>query len=196
MSLHTWCLLLMPLFLGLETALAAALEHRGANWKHLFVQPVPRWAVFVSKHVGVAALVALSLVSLTVGTALVGLTAGLLRSDFGFQGPVPLLRWATFLVMIFVASWLALALQNWVALRSTGFAIPIGFAVLATAMIVALGNVDAGSLWNYFPWLLPVQVSSRFEQGGFDPAWLALGAAGGLLVVWISALSLSRRDVN
>jgi len=34
----------LPLFVPLETALEAGLEHRENTWKHLFALPIHRWA--------------------------------------------------------------------------------------------------------------------------------------------------------
>src|SRR5215472_16182717 len=38
--LFLWCLIGLPLFVSLETALLAGLEHRENTWKHLFALPI------------------------------------------------------------------------------------------------------------------------------------------------------------
>ena len=45
-----WALLLLPLFVTLETALHAGLEHSNGTWKQLFAQPVPRWMIIATKQ--------------------------------------------------------------------------------------------------------------------------------------------------
>ena len=62
-----WCLLGLPLFVALETALLAALEHRENAWKHLFALPIGRWSIYVATLLVAAALVALSSIVLAVG---------------------------------------------------------------------------------------------------------------------------------
>jgi hypothetical protein len=41
--LFLWCLVGLPLFVSLEAALLAGLEHRENTWKHLFALPIQRW---------------------------------------------------------------------------------------------------------------------------------------------------------
>ena len=42
-SLRFWALLMMPLYITLETALIAGLDHSENHWKSLMTRPVPRW---------------------------------------------------------------------------------------------------------------------------------------------------------
>ena len=44
-----WAILALPLFITLETALLAQTEHSEKHWKHLFAQPIPRWAAYAAK---------------------------------------------------------------------------------------------------------------------------------------------------
>lgn len=48
---EVWTLLIMPLFVTLETSLLAGLENTGKNWKSLLALPAPAWTVYVSKLV-------------------------------------------------------------------------------------------------------------------------------------------------
>jgi lantibiotic transport system permease protein len=47
-SVGMWTLLMMPMFVTLETSLLAGLEHNG-NWKAVLTLPAPRWAVYIAK---------------------------------------------------------------------------------------------------------------------------------------------------
>ena len=55
-----WGLLMMPLFVTLETALVASWEHRNRQWKHLFALPIPRGALYAAKQLCGMALIGLS----------------------------------------------------------------------------------------------------------------------------------------
>ena len=44
-----WTILLMPLFITLETSLLAGIEHADKNWKNLLALPAPRWSIYLSK---------------------------------------------------------------------------------------------------------------------------------------------------
>src|ERR1035438_10096675 len=50
-TVEVWTLLMMPMFVTLETSLLAGLENTGKNWKSLLALPSPRWTVYVSKLV-------------------------------------------------------------------------------------------------------------------------------------------------
>ena len=55
-----WALLMLPLFVTLQSALLAGLEHRNDQWKYLYALPLPRWTIYGAKQVGVVVLMALS----------------------------------------------------------------------------------------------------------------------------------------
>src|SRR5512143_3300985 len=40
-----WGMLVLPLFVTLETGLLGSLEHSNKTWKELYALPIPRWAV-------------------------------------------------------------------------------------------------------------------------------------------------------
>src|SRR5678815_1142274 len=46
---EVWPLLMMPMFVTLETSLLAGLENTGKNWKSLLALPAPRWTIYASK---------------------------------------------------------------------------------------------------------------------------------------------------
>ena len=52
-TLNMWALLVMPLYITIQTALIAGLDHSDNHWKSLFARPVPRWTLYVAK-LGVA----------------------------------------------------------------------------------------------------------------------------------------------
>src|SRR5450432_3561942 len=48
-TVEVWTLLMMPMFVTLETSLLAGLENTGKNWKSLLALPAPRWTIYFSK---------------------------------------------------------------------------------------------------------------------------------------------------
>ncbi len=82
--LFLWCLLGLPLFVALKTALLAGLEHRENSWKHLFALPIQRWTIYAAKMLVAAGLLCLTSLTLAVGTGLEGFRIILaLRPDLG-----------------------------------------------------------------------------------------------------------------
>src|SRR5256885_912486 len=88
-TLVLWCFVLLPLFVALETALLAGLEHRENTWKYLFALPVRRWTIYVSKLIVGMVLVCLSSLVLAAGTAFQGWLLLKFRPDLGLTFPIP-----------------------------------------------------------------------------------------------------------
>jgi hypothetical protein len=47
-ALDLWATLMMPLFITIETALIAGLEHSENQWKNLLAFPIPRWTIYIA----------------------------------------------------------------------------------------------------------------------------------------------------
>src|SRR5262245_38997577 len=65
--LAIWSLLVLLLYIALQTALVAALEHVENQWKVLLARPVPRWMIYAAKLVVVAGFLCASSVVILVG---------------------------------------------------------------------------------------------------------------------------------
>ncbi|MEZ4519042.1 MAG: ABC transporter permease [Chloroflexota bacterium] len=83
-TLQFWALLMAPLFITLETALVAQLDHKQQCWKQLFVLPISRWAIYGAKIIASLAFLALSTLTLLAGI-LVGGSICPLKAGFGIQ---------------------------------------------------------------------------------------------------------------
>ena len=192
-AFSTWTLILFPLFLSLEAALLAAMEHRSQGLKHLFALPVRRGTVYASKQIAVALLTAGSLLLLVFGLVFAGLALRSLRPGLGFEAPVP---WGDLLVCaggILAASGLVLALHTWMSLRWRSFAPVLSVGIVATVATIALNSGDV-EVWPWFPWSLPFRAARGFGQA-VEPALLAVGALGGLAAAFLAGCEMTRRDV-
>ena len=190
----TWTTFFFPLFLGLLSALLAAVEHRAEGFKHLFALPVGRVTLTAAKHAAALLLVASSYALLALGVVLAGLLLRLLAPDLGFEASPPLALLARLVVFGTAASTFAAAVQTWIALLRREFASPIALAVLATVSLLALRSMEA-TLVPYHPWSYPAETVRGLIADGLDPAWWLAGAIGGLLFAAAACWSFSRRDV-
>src|SRR5512139_375575 len=41
-----WALMMLPLFITLETALLGGVDHGSQQWKHLYALSLPRWSIY------------------------------------------------------------------------------------------------------------------------------------------------------
>ncbi|HZV01110.1 MAG TPA: ABC transporter permease [Planctomycetota bacterium] len=204
LTLTLWCFVVLPLFVSLETALLAGIEHRENNWKHLFALPVPRWTIYTAKLLVAFGLVGLTSLELAVGIGLEGMMILKARPDLGLAYPIPwgLIWWRTFSTL--PAALLMVAVQTWLAVRWRSFTVPMGVGIGCTAVTIMLLRTlkNAAStpigpmLASFFPWSLPYVVISPAATAGLRQTAFLVGVLGGLLVSVIGCWDATRRDVT
>ncbi len=201
--LFLWCLVGLPPFVSLETALLAGLEHRENAWKHLFALPIPRWTIYVPKLLIGFALVCISSLVLAAGIALEGLVLLSLRPDLEVTAPIP---WGLILLRSFSfvpAVLLMLAVQTWVAIRRRSFTVAMGLGIGSTVigimLLRSLKNITSTPygpfLASLFPWSLPYVVLARQATPELRETALLAGILGGVLVAALGCWEVVRRDV-
>jgi hypothetical protein len=191
-TVFLWTVLLLPLFITLETALLANLEHGNGQWKHLFALPLPRGAVYAAKQVSGMAIIALSMAALYIYIVLSGLALRLLTPGLGFEAPVPWWSFFRYIGLAYLASWLILALHTWIGQRWQSFV--VASAVGIAAMVVAVVMMQSDwAVW--YPWTLPGLVANGLEAGEEILPQLLLGCLGGIAVSLLGGWDVVRRDV-
>ena len=186
-----WCMLMLPLFVVLETALLAGLEHNENQWKHLFALPIPRWSIYAMKLFIGLLLVGVSSIMLVFGIIITGFMLSNLEPSLGFgSNTIPLSSMLLQVVFVFFASWLILAIHTWVGIRWRSFtgAIGIGIALIFFGLIISSTTLG----WVY-PWSLPVNIV--FGEGERVPIALIIGVVGGLVVAGLGGWNIAQRDV-
>jgi hypothetical protein len=191
-TVFLWTLLMLPLFITLETALLGNLEHGNRQWKHLFALPIPRGAVYAAKQIMGLVLIGLSMASLYVLLVVSGLALRLLLPGLGFEAPVPWLDFLQLVGLAYLASWLIVAIHTWVSLRWRSFVVASAVGIAAMVVAVLLFQTD----WSqWYPWTLSGVVAYSLGEGLRPAAELAVGSLGGLLVALVGGLEVTRRDV-
>ncbi len=191
-TVFLWTVLLLPLFITLETALLANLEHGNRQWKHLFALPLPRGAVYAAKQLSGMAIIGLSMAALYAYTVLSGLALRLLAPGLGFEAPVPWWDFFRYIALAYLASWLILALHTWIGLRWHSFV--VASAVGVGAMVVAVVMIQSD--WAaWYPWTLPGLVANGLEAGEEILPQLLLGCLGGPAVALLGGWDVVRQDV-
>ncbi len=182
-----WCLLMLPLFVTLETALVAGLEHGNGQWKHLLALPLPRGAHYLGKFAVAALMLVAAHALLYVLIVPTGWVLMLVQPAMGIAGPPALgALWQPALASL-GAGLLMLAIQAWVALRWQSFTVAVSLGIVATIAGFFIGRSHFGRI---FPWSLPLQM---FADGSHGMP-LALGLGGGLLAVLLGLADLLRRE--
>jgi hypothetical protein len=192
-NLVLWGLLMAPLFVTLQTALLADLEHRHRNWEHLLALPLSRVAIYGAKQAMALALIGLSTPVIWVGIMLAGLGLRMLRPGIGFEAPVPLWPILRFALLSYFCSWLIIALHTWIAIRWPGFVKALGVGVAATVVGVVVVQSEHAL---YYPWTLPAAVTrAAILDGRLHYAAMVVGSVGGALIATLGCLDFRRRDL-
>lgn len=187
-----WVFLMLPLFVTLQAALLANMEHAPQTWKHLLALPLPRWSHYAAKLCALAAMVVLATMLLAVATPLAGWVLMHTQPAFGIAGPAPW-RWLVLhgSACVAAAAFMA-ALQIWVAMRWQSFTTSVFVGVAGTVAGFLIGQ--SARLGPWFPWSMPVQVVAR------HPSHLAqvviVGLAGGIAVAAFGLWHFERSETG
>jgi hypothetical protein len=90
--------------------------------------PVPRYSIYIAKVIVAQALILISTLIVAVLIVLVGLAAMYVRPELAGSGPPPYGWIAKNAALVWVTSWLIIAIHTWVSMRWSGFPIPLGTA--------------------------------------------------------------------
>jgi hypothetical protein len=190
--LGLWAFLMLPLFVTLEAALLAGLEHGERNWKHLLAMPLPRGAHYLAKLLALAGLVGLAFLALVALIPLGGLLLPVVKPAFGIAGPPP---WAYLLATIgqaYLASLLVVALQCWIAVRWQSFTVAVSIGMSATVMGFLIGQSERFGHW--YPWSMPVQVLAG--KGQWTDFVMIAGALGFVVAGALALADFRRREFD
>jgi ABC-2 type transport system permease protein len=187
-TLTIWAIFMMPLLITLETSLINGIEHSDKHWKHIFALPIRRHTVYLAKFVITQALIAGSTLILCLLTVLVGLASARVRPELANPGPVPYGWIAKYALLVWLASWLIIAIQTWVSIRWSTFTVALGAGIGGTFFALFAASARLG---KYYPWLLPLNVLTDERM----VAALWLGVVGGVVAVVAGCFEFARRDV-
>ncbi len=196
LALNFWALLMMPLYITLETALLAGLDHSENQWKSLLARPLPRWTLYTAKLLVVMAMTAGGTLALLGGVLLEGAVLPHVQTELVFGFPVP---WSAIFrdgAQVCGLAMAALAVQYWVSLRWRSFSIAVGFGIvtlIAGAFAYGAGR-EVGGWPQYVPWALPMLVFSKQPHNTEAALWV--GGAVALLVSAAGCVEFSRREVS
>lgn len=192
-SLLLWDILMVPLFVTLQTALLAGLEHGNKNWKHIFAVPISRGAVYAAKQIMAMALIGLSTPLLWAAVIGAGLLLRVLKPGIGFEAAAPMWPVLQFALLSYVTSWLIVSIHAWIGMRWPSFVVAMGVGVAATVISAMLLQSEYS---RFFPWMLPAVVTREaIVNGAFSYGLIAAGALGGIFGAILGGLAFTRRDV-
>lgn len=185
-----WAFFMLPMSVTALTALIAHMEHGPRAWDHLRALPVARWKLYAAKATCVLFVVAtMSVVNLLLTWAAVWL-AGMIKPNLAPTGVFDTAQQFALLGKVMLSSILMIAIQFWIAIRFSSFVPALAVGIGGTFFSVVATAAEQGV---FFPWQMPVNMLAT-DAWRVETA-LALGGGLGTLVLVLSVLHLSRRDV-
>ena len=186
--LPVWTLFLLPMVVAAFTTLVGQIEHRGRGWDHLLALPVSRWQVFLAKTI----IVLLASSGITLLALLFTYAGASLGGALGGHAPVGAIPWhklSRTVVLLWTGTSMMIILQLWSALRFASFVVPLSVGIGGTlvALAVAMTHTEQAA---WFPWVLPMKIVSSPDPVPFA----VLGGVGGLVVLAVMIIDLTRRD--
>jgi lantibiotic transport system permease protein len=192
MILVYWNLLMLPLFITLETALITQLEHGRKNWKLIFTTPLPRWTVYASKQGIILGWIALSYGALLALMAVSGGVLQWIHPIYGLNAAVPWGEILRLAVTTYLASWFMISFHLWVSTHWSSFVVATGTGIAATIVSLFIFGDDSAA---YFPWSIPGVLSIDGGSGINVGVSLAIGLLGGLVIALLGGWDAARQDV-
>lgn len=185
-----WAFFMLPMSVTALTALVAHAEHGPRTWDHLRALPIPRWHLYAAKAVCVLGVVAMMSVLLAVFVMLAVQLAGWWKPAVVAIGTPDIVGFLALLGRMFLAAWLLVAVQLWIALRYASFVPALATGIGGTFFAVVATSAKIGVV---LPWQIPV------NQLASDPARmqlaLGIGCIGGSVAFALMLWRLSRREV-
>lgn len=191
-NLTFWVLLMAPLFVTLETALVAQLDHASDHWKHLFALPLPRWSIYVAKQIIDMLLILLSMFFLYIYTILSGLLINTFIPEVKLGLNIPLLDMMKVTLLAFISSWMIIAIHHWVAMNWRSFVVSSAFGIFMTITGMFVINSDYGS---FYPWTLSAVLVNSISRGEPYLNSLLAGSVGGIALCVIGVWLFTRKEV-
>jgi len=185
-----WAILMLPLFITLQSALLAGLEHGNQQWKHLLALPMPKSVHFTVKWLvlwlmnATAALIMMLLIPAS------GWLLDLLSSTLQMTGPVPWQELALLSLQIAIASSLMVGIHTAIALRWHSFTVASASGMVAT--VAGFLIAQSSRFGHYYPWALPVQLFTNPPKHLTFALWF--GGIGGVACLVLGAWFFSRRE--
>lgn len=191
-----WGLLMLPLYITVQTSLVAGVDHADNQWKSIMARPVPRSAFYVAKLIVVSALTLFSTMLVPIGVMIGGTVLPRLQSVASFDDPMPVDVIVQESLKLAALGFLALTIQHWISLRWRSFAASTGAGVVAMVIgyVMAVASTPNGGLPAYYPWTLPMLVLAKWPVN--MPAVLSISALCGCLLTALGCAEFSSREVK
>lgn len=184
-----WAVMMLPLFVTLESALLAGLEHGNQQWKYLLALPLPRSSHYAAKLIALIGLVVLA----TVVLCLLILSGGLMLTLTANPALVGLPSWKILpegALATILAALPMIAAQLFIGVRWRSFSVAMTSGIVAT--MIGMFIPHDGMFDRWFPWAMPSLVVNGSAES--LQAVIVVGIVGFCLLTVLGTWDFVRRD--
>jgi hypothetical protein len=160
----------LPLLMVLITALVINIEHKSNTWKQVFVLPVSKTKIFISKYLVLLTLMLLLYCLLIIFYLLGGYMLGTWKPEFGFVNQSPSYSYGNihtniiaYISKSFIAVLAIVAIHFWLSFRLKNLFSTIGIGLGGVVLTVGMYISHWDSL-IYVPYGLPVLMCNYAPQ--------------------------------
>lgn len=189
-SAAIWAFFMLPMSVTALTALVAQTEHGNRSWEHLRSLPLPAWHLYAAKLICVLGVVVGMSLLLAAFTPLSVMAASLINPAAAPTGAFEPAPYVELLGRMFLAAWLLIAVQLWIALRFASFVPALATGIGGTFFAVVASSAKVGVV---LPWQIPV--NQLASDPGRAQLALAVGCLGGCVAFGLMLWRLGRREV-
>ncbi|MCW3106766.1 MAG: hypothetical protein JWQ09_1272 [Segetibacter sp.] len=152
----------LPMLIVLLIALVLNIEHKSNTWKHIFVLPVSKTKIFLSKYLLLISLIILFYCLLIIFLLSGGLLLSLWKSEFNFLKLRPSYLYASihsgiaaFVIKSFISTLAIVAIHFWLSFRVKNLFLTLGIGLAGVVTAVSIYIPHWPSI-IYLPYAFPV----------------------------------------
>lgn len=193
--LSMWTVLMLPLFITLESALLGNTEHTNQQWKHLFALPLPHWSYFAAKWTLLFELVLTGSILNFGFTIAAGWCTQQIYPTMGLTwDAIPWLGLLSMSAKVFLAAILMLSIHTFISLRWQSIIVSIGSGMVAVVCSLFVIRSDVWSTW--YPWTIPF-MTFAMDKPADTPLMqiMLISLVGGLIVALFGMWDMTKRQI-
>jgi lantibiotic transport system permease protein len=189
-QLALWSFLMLPLYVTLQAALLAGLEHSNRQFKHLKALPVPASVHYLAKWLVLVEVVVISCAAMIAMIPCAALILQGVKPNYGLDQAIPWDLMISKASVMPLAALAMLSLQLWVSMRWRSFTVAVSIGMCATVLGYIIGQSKQYGPW--YPWSMAVQTMAKTQE--HIPLMLMISAVLAAAVLVFGAWQFARSD--
>ncbi|OJV22548.1 MAG: hypothetical protein BGO21_05160 [Dyadobacter sp. 50-39] len=150
-------ILFMPLYIILLIGLTYHLEYKANAWKHLFVLPVSKRALFLGKYLIVLTMVFSFMTLFLLFTWIAGGLVGFYKAELGFRRHNPdVFTVLDFSIKVLIAVLAIISIHFWLGLKIRNLVSVLGIGLAGMALAILMNG--RGGYADFFPYAYPIML--------------------------------------